>query len=123
VQVVLLNGPSQYGYNATAYYNIYTNPGGQSVPSDFSNVPIFETVTINSVTPSGYSVTLHQGAGATYADSEIHDNLSVVTTSPLPSNLDINASQDISVSGIYVRSNTLNYMATGPVITNNGPFN
>jgi hypothetical protein len=123
VQVISLNGPSQYGYLATAYYLIFTNPGGQLVPSYFSNVPTYETVTVNSVTPSGYSVTLYQGGGATYSDSEIHDNLSILVGSPLPQNFHINASQDLFVSNIYVRNNTLDWYPSGPVITNNGPFN
>ena len=123
VQVIMQNGPTQYGFYATAFYDIYTNPGGQRVPAGFTGVPTNETVTVNSVTPSNYSVTLHQGSGTTFSDSEIHDDLSILAPSPIPQNLHINASQDMFVSGIYVRSNTLDWYASGPVVTSRGPSN
>jgi hypothetical protein len=122
-QVILLNGPSQYGYNAYAYYNIYTNPGGQLVASGFSGMATLESVTINSISPPNVIVTLHQGPGATNNNSQIVDDLSAISSSPFPQNLDIKASQTLSVGGIYVRSNSLDYTSSGPAITNNGPFN
>ena len=121
-QVILLNGPSQYGYDAYAYYNLFSNPSGQQVPSGFYGMTTLELVTINSVTPSGTTVTLHQGNGATNANSQILDDLSLISNATLPSNLHINASQDLAVGGIYVRSNTLDYYPSGPTITNNGPY-
>jgi hypothetical protein len=121
-QVILLNGPSQYGYDAYAYYNIFSNPGAQQVPSGFYGMTTLELVTINSVTPSGTTGTLHQGNGATNANSQILDDLSLISNATLPSNLHINASQDLAVGGIYVRSNTLDYYPSGPTITNNGPY-
>jgi hypothetical protein len=121
-QVILLNGPSQYGYDAYAYYNIYSNPAAQQVPSGFYGMTTLELVTINSVTPSGTTVTLHQGNGATNANSQILDDLSLISNAALPSNLHINVSQDLAVGGIYVRSNTLDYYPSGPTITNNGPY-
>ncbi len=126
VQVIALNGPT-YGYNATVWYNIFSNPGGQQVPSGFSGITVVEIVTIQSITvngtPANFPYTPYQGNGATTSNAQVQDDLSVTSNSPLPAGLDITSSQDIAVGGMYVRNNTLNQLTSGPTITNNGPFN
>jgi hypothetical protein len=55
--------------------------------------------------------------------SQISDTLALTSNSSFPSNLSIVESQDIGVGGIYVRTNTLTYTATGVTVTNKGPYN
>ena len=70
-------GPSQYGYDTTATYTIYTFPGEQPLPSGYSGITASESV-------SGCSGCI-TGSGATNANSNVVDDLRVISSQPLPS--------------------------------------
>jgi hypothetical protein len=107
------NGPNQYGYSTTATYAINAYPGEQPISSGYDGMTVAETVTgcTGCVT----------GPGTTNSNSQVVDNLAVLSSQPLPSNFKIVASQTISVGGYSVRNNTLTYTSTAVNVTNNGP--
>ncbi len=121
IQTAAYNGPSQYGYEFQVTYNIFTNPGGQVVAPGVSGLPVSESVSVVSTTHPGQSPST--GAGATDANSEIRDTLALISSQPLPANLQIVLNQDLSVAGFSVRNNRLTYTSSAVSITNNGPFN
>src|ERR1700730_11126069 len=60
------------------------------------------------------------------ADGNSHvvdKSIGLTSNSKLPSNLSSVDSQDIGVGGIYVRTNTLTFSASGAPVTNDGPYN
>jgi hypothetical protein len=122
--VILLttyNGPSNWGYLYQANYNVFANPGGAKLTSG-SGISTYENVTLVS---TNYGVNPSYGQGALSSSSQVVDNpLSLIShNGPLPSGLSIVDSQDIGVGGIYVRTNTLTYTASGLTVTNDGPYN
>lgn len=113
------SGPSTYGYEYYAYYNVYTHPDHAQV-TDGTGIGTYENVTQTS---SNSSVIPTTSQGALDQNSQIKDYLALLSNSPLPSNLSIIDSQDIGVGGFQVRNNTLTYTATKVVVTSNGPSN
>ncbi len=122
------------GYIANAFYNIFTNPGGQMLETGFGGIAIPESVTLQSATRNGVPLTQEEinsiqrirGAGATNQNSQIVDDLSLLnaTGGPLPSGLVFVSAQDIFVGGLFVRSNTIEQRSENIVtITNLGPTN
>ena len=112
------NGQTTYGYIFQASYNVIANPGSVQV-SDASGVSTNE-----QVTQTGGSTNLvpNIGQGALTSTSQLLDYpISILSNSPLPSNLNIVDSQNLFVGGFYVRNNTLTWTSTGVTVTNNGP--
>lgn len=122
IQVVPISSsnPPQYGYKSYVYYNIYTNPAGQILQSGYTNISVYETV---SLTSYNFPVTEITGTGGTTSSSQIVDTLSFYGSSPLPSNLSATADQYLGVGSFVVRHNTLSWSQTAPSITNLGPYN
>ncbi len=127
IQIISFNGPSTFGYEADVFYNIFTNPGGQVVEPGFSGIRIPETLNILSVTvngqPADIPFQLQPGTGATNSNSQIVDQLRLLSSQPLPSGLDITVDQNLFAGGFFVRNNTLHFLTDAPTITNKGPFN
>jgi hypothetical protein len=117
IQVNSYNGPTQYGHIFQASYNVIANPGSVQV-ADASGVSTSEQVTQTS---SNYPLNPHTGAGALTQNSQLLDTLSLLNSTPIPSDVQIVDSQNWFVGGFYVRNNTLTYRATGVTVTNNGP--
>jgi hypothetical protein len=112
------------GYLTEFTYNILTTPGAQQVQSGFSGMSVSETVTQTYVSPSNYQVTLNTGElAATGAKSQVFDCQGIPSppNPPLPSNLVVCATQTLSVGGIKVRTNTLEFTNTGVSIVSSCP--
>lgn len=118
IEVNTYNGPSQYGYEFQASYNVFANPGGVQLTTG-SGVSTYENVTNIS---SNVPFRPNYGQGALTANSQLLDTLALVSNAPLPSTLSILDSQDLGVGGLYVRNNTLTYSSTAVTVTNNGPY-
>jgi hypothetical protein len=116
--MIPINGPPTFGYEADITYNVYTNPGGQLVSPGFSNVVVLESV---SITNSNAQANLNTGTGGTNSNSQIVDVLKLTLTQALSPGLSITANQDLAVGRIHVRNNTLTFSSQGVVVTNNGP--
>jgi hypothetical protein len=117
-----------YGYMYDAKYNVYAQPGSALVQAGGLNgTLVIENVSIgyfkiNGV-PSSPVGNLHTGAGSLDSNSEVHDALGITNGSPLPSGLDEQLSQDLSVGGIFVRNNTNHLFTSNATVTSNGPSN
>jgi hypothetical protein len=122
IQVIPINSsnPPQYGYTSYVYYNVFTNPAGQLLQPGYSNISVYETVSLPN---SNFPVTEVTGTGGTNSNSQVADTLSIYGSSPLPSNFSATADQYLGVGSFIVRHNTLSWSQSGPAITNLGPFN
>lgn len=109
------------GYLEEFIYNIFTNPSSQQVESGFGDMNVAESVTVTSVTPSTYTFTPVTQDALTSSASQIYDCQGIPSSSALPSNLKVVATQTIKVGGILVRTNTLTYTNTSVTVASNGP--
>jgi hypothetical protein len=119
IQNIFLSGPTIYGITSYVTYNVYTNPSDQLLQAGYGGISVYESV---SLTNDNFPVNLITASESTNANSQIVDDLSLTASSPLPSNFSATANQYLSVGGFLVRQNTLTYSASGPTITNLGPF-
>jgi len=119
IQILAENGPSQYGFISTVYYNVYTHPQGQILSGDFSGISVYEQLNLGQCNFPGSN--LNTGTGGLNANSEIVDDLSIIWTQPLPPNISCAADQYLGVGGFIVRHNTISWSSSGPSITNLGP--
>ncbi len=109
------------GYLAKSTYNILSTPGAEQVQTGFGGMTVGETVTVTSVTPSTFKFTPVTQTGATTTASKIIDCQGIPSSTALPSNLVVCATQTMSVGGIQVRSNTLKYTNTSVNIVSTCP--
>ena len=120
--VILLttyNGPGTYGYLYQANYNVYANPGGVQVTNG-SGISTYENVTLVT---SNVPFNPNYGQGALSANSQVVDTLKLTSNAAFPPNLSIVDSQALGVGGIYVRTNTITYAASGITVSSDGPYN
>ncbi|HKW75173.1 MAG TPA: hypothetical protein VJN64_06580 [Terriglobales bacterium] len=118
--VSTFNGPNTFGYDFHVSYNVFTSPNAQLLEPGFPGIVTTEAVTTTS---SNVTFSPNISQGSTDANSQIGDELQLLSNAPLPANLSIVESQDIGVGAFFVRTNTLTWTATEPTITNDGPFN
>lgn len=102
--------PLTYGYDSYVVYNVYTNPGGQVVGPGFSGIAVSETVEVTSVkvngVEAGVSFNMTTQTGSTNANTEIGDQLRLLSSQPLPIGLDITSNQNLFV-GVFFFGTTL----------------
>lgn len=114
--------PPGLGYLEELKYGILTIPGSQVVQPGFSGITVAEVVTLNSVSPQGTQVNLNTGQPVpTSSASQATDCLSIPSSTALPSNLVVCATQTLSVGGVLVRTNKLKYTNTSVSIVTTCP--
>jgi hypothetical protein len=119
IPLAIYSGPKTYGYIYQASYYVYANPGGQKVTTG-QGVSTYENVSLVS---ANVPFRPNYAQGSLNANSQVLDTLGLTNSVALPSNLSIVETQAIGVGGIYVRTNTLTYTASGVTVTSNGPYN
>jgi hypothetical protein len=114
------SGSFGYSYNVT--YDCNMAPDGTTLASlgSYRSIPVDENVQQTS-SNSSLTAVINSGSGTTNANSEFVDLLKLVSSTALPSNLQIVYSQIITIQSVAVRSNTLTFGPTTVNITNNGP--
>ena len=101
------------GYLEEFVYNIVTKPGSEQVESGFPGMTVGENVSLTSVSPPGTQVNLNTGQPVpTSTATQIYDCLGIPSSTALPSNLVVCATNSISVGGISVGTLTLKYTNT-----------
>lgn len=120
IQNIFLNGPNVYGITSYVTYAVYTNPSDQLLQSGYGGISVYETVSLSN---SNFPVNVNTASTSLNASSQIVDDLSITGSSALPSNFSASVDQYLGVGGFIVRHNTVTYSASGPTITNLGPFN
>lgn len=125
IQTVQINGPPDYGYRSTVFYRLRTNPGQQVVEPGFSSITVLENVNVTSVTVNGVPAQVNfqiiSGTGGTDANTQVVDDLRLISDSPLPPGLDITSEQDLFVGGFFVRTNTLHHLSSQATVTCTAP--
>jgi hypothetical protein len=119
IKLASYNGPTKYGYDYQLGYSVFTHPDGKQV-TDGNGVSTYESVTLVS---SNVPFNPNYGQGALNDASQLVDTPSLISSTPLPSNLSIVDSQNLGVGGFYTRNNTLTYSSTGVTLKSNGPNN
>ncbi|MFI5175755.1 MAG: Ig-like domain-containing protein, partial [Terriglobia bacterium] len=107
-----------YGYDCSAYYNVYTHPDRNVLPTICGGISVYESVNIQHTNFPGSHI---QSPGRLNIPAQVTDELAIISTQPLPAGIDEEDLQDLGVGGFFVRNNTLHYTSIGVTITSNGP--